>query len=76
MTENQIVSLTLLGVLPLESFNAAGRIDQLLFSSKERMTFRTDFEMNFGLRGPGAERFSARTFDHAIDVIRMNVGFH
>src|SRR5262245_36426812 len=69
-------SSTLFCVFPLEPFNAAGGIDEFLLSGKERMTLRTDFEMNFGLGGTGTECFSARTFDHGVDVIRMNVGFH
>jgi hypothetical protein len=77
ITENQKrLSLTLLGVLSLEPFNAAGGIHELLFPRKERMTLGTDFEMDFGLGGTGTECFSARTFDHGVDVIRMNAGFH
>jgi hypothetical protein len=43
--ENQLrlPRLRILFVLPLESFNSAGSIDQLLFASEERMAFRADF---------------------------------
>jgi hypothetical protein len=76
VTEDQGISLSLLGVLALEPFHPARGIDKLLLSSKERMALRTDFEMNFGLRRPRPECFSAGALDDGVDVIRMNVGFH
>src|SRR5262245_30191013 len=40
------------------------------------MTFRADFEVNFGLRRSRPERLPARAFDHGVDVIGMYVRFH
>jgi hypothetical protein len=40
---------TLLGVLSLESFDPAGRIDQLLFTGEKGVALGTDFQVNFGL---------------------------
>ena len=76
VSEVQGLSLVLLGVLPLESFNTTRGVYEFLLPGEERMTFRTDFQMDFGLGRASTERFSARAFDHRVDVIRMNVGLH
>src|SRR6185295_15122874 len=69
-------SLAFLGVLPLEPFNATGGVHQLLLTSKERMAFRTDFQVNLRLRRARFERFSARAPDDSVNVVGMDIGFH
>src|SRR5262245_25649424 len=72
------VNLALLSplVFSLESFHAAGCVDQFLFTGEEGVTFRTDFEMDLGLRRAGPESFSTSTSDDSIDVVRMDIWFH
>src|SRR5262245_55763718 len=63
-------------VLSLESFDAAGGIDQFLFAGKEGMAFRADFKMDFRLRRAGLKGFAACASDDRVDVVRMYVCFH
>src|SRR4030042_342652 len=53
--------LALDAVLPLETFDAAGCVDQLLLSRKERMASGADFQGNFLLSGTGFKLVPART---------------
>src|SRR5215813_4625140 len=66
----------LLVVLSLESFDTAGRIDEFLLASKERMAFRADFEVDFRFRRTGLKGFAAGAFHDRIDVVRMDICFH
>jgi hypothetical protein len=63
-------------VFSLESFDAAGGIDEFLLTGKERMALRTDFEVDLRLGGACTERLSAGAFNDGLDVFGMNVGLH
>jgi hypothetical protein len=60
----------------LESFDAAGRINELLFAREKGMTVGTDLQVNLGLRGSGTERLAACASDNRFDVFRMDTLFH
>src|SRR5215471_9521763 len=63
-------------VLSLESFDTAGRIDEFLLASKERMAFRADFKVDLWLGRAGLKGFAAGAFHDRIDVVRMDICFH
>jgi len=60
----------------LESFYAARGIDELLFAGEEGMALRTDFKMDFRLRGARLESFAARTSHDRVNVVGMYVCLH
>src|SRR5262245_1062223 len=70
------LALRSLLVLSLESFHAAGGIDQFLFAGKERVAFGADFEMDFRLRRSSPKRLPAGAADDGIDVARMYICLH
>ncbi len=59
-----------------EPFDSARRIYQLLFSSKKRMAFGTDFDMNIGLCGSNNKIVATGAFDDRFCIRRMNRSFH
>src|ERR1051326_6735740 len=69
-------NLLILGVLSVESFDAAGGVHEFLLAGKKWMTFRADFQVDFRLRGTGFERLAAGALDHSIDVFGMDIRFH
>jgi hypothetical protein len=67
----------LLLILLLELVDAAGGIDQLLLSGKERVAVRADFDADVVLVGGScAERMSARADHVHLIVGRVNSSFH
>jgi hypothetical protein len=68
--------LALQPVFLLEPLHPSGRIDQFLFTGKERMAPGADFDRNLLLDGFGADFIAAGAFDDRIDVLGMNVLFH
>ena len=60
----------------MESLHSAGGIDQLLFAGKERMAFRTDFEMDLRFGGSGLKRLAASALHNGFDVLGMDIRFH
>jgi hypothetical protein len=59
-----------------KTFDAAGRIHQLLFAGKKRMAFGANFHANVLFRGSNLHRGPAGTLDGCIEIIRMDVSFH
>lgn len=54
-----------IGVLLLETFYAAGGIDELMFAGKERMAVGTNFNgISLGTCGEGFDLIPARTGDN------------
>ena|SRR5258707_11155408 len=67
----------LLAIAPVESIDAAGRIDQLLLARKERVAGRTDFHVQLALTRRTRLKSLAAGAGHGYFVIlRMNSGFH
>jgi hypothetical protein len=60
----------------LESFDAAGRINQFLLAGEERMAFRADFEMDLRFRRPRFEGLAAGAPYDRVDVVGMYVCLH
>ena len=70
------MKLFVLLIASRKSFDAAGRIDKLLFSGEKRMTLRTDVNTDVLLGGPGVDRFAAGAGDCGDFVIWMQFRFH
>ena len=61
----------------VKAIHASGGIDQLLFSGKERMAGRTDFDVQVALfGGAGLERLAAGAGNGYLNVFRVNSWFH
>ena len=61
----------------VEAIDASCRIDQLLFSGKERVTRRTNFDVQVTfLGGASLERLATRAADRNLNVFWMNSWFH
>ena len=66
-----------LAVTLVEAIDASCGIDQLLFTRKERMASRTNFDVQVALAsGAGLERLAARAGDGNFNVFGMNSWFH
>jgi hypothetical protein len=65
-----------IGVFLLESLDATSAVNELLFAREERMTGRTDFQMNLFFRRARHERFAAGAFDRDKIVFGMTFLFH
>ena len=65
-----------LSVLALETFDAAGCVDQLLLAGEERMAFGAYVQVDLGLRRSSVEGLSAGAGDDGINVIRMDTVSH
>jgi hypothetical protein len=76
ITEDHGYPSTLLCVLSVKPFDAAGSVDQLLLAGEERVTFRTYFQVNLCFSRTGPECFTARALHHRINVVGVNVCFH
>jgi hypothetical protein len=59
-----------------ETFNPAGRVDQLLFTGKKGMALGADFNPNVLFRGTCLYHIPASALDGRLNIIRMNVRFH
>ena len=63
-------------VFSAKSFNAAGRIDEFLFSREKRVTFRADLNTDILFGGANLQDVATCTFDVCFRILRMNVRFH
>ncbi len=63
-------------VLFSEPFDAAGRIDQFLFTGKKRVAFGADLHAYVLFGRTHLDRVTAGTLDGCFVIIRMDVGFH
>jgi len=63
-------------IFSTESFNAPGRIDQLLFSRVERVTFRAYFHPDFLFGGTCGDLGATGPFNHRLVILVMNVVLH
>jgi hypothetical protein len=63
-------------VFPLETLDAARRVNQLLFAGEERVAVRADFHVNVFLRRTSRPRMTAGANDPAFHIFRMNSFFH
>ena len=60
----------------VEAFDAAGRVDHLLFAREERMALRANFNVVIAKRGTRFDDGTAGACDFRRFVIRMNTFFH
>ena len=61
----------------VKAIDAAGRVDQFLFTGEKWMTLGTNFDMKLLTeRRAGLERISARAGDAYFVIFRMNFLFH
>jgi hypothetical protein len=60
----------------LESFHAAGGIDQLLLPGEERMAGGADLRADFRLGGAGLEGVAAEAFHRHFVILGMDSFFH
>src|SRR6059058_5211807 len=61
----------------VKAIDAAGRVDQFLFTGKKRMTLGTDFDMKFLTeRRAGLKCITARAGDAYFVIFWMNFLFH
>ena len=66
-----------LAVTFVEAIYASGGIDELLFTGKERVAGRTDFDVQITFLGRARfECLSARATDGYFDVFGVNSRFH
>jgi hypothetical protein len=66
-----------LAVALVEAIHASRGINQLLFAGKERVTSRTNFDVQVALfGGTSVERFAASAGNSYIDVFWVNSWFH
>ena len=66
-----------LAVTLVKAIDASCGIDQLLFTRKEGVASRTDFDVQITLLGGASfERLAARTGDGYLNVFWMNSWFH
>ncbi len=70
------LSFGLTPVFAIETFDAAGGIDQLLFAGEERMTAGAYLKPDFRLCRPGLPGLAARTVYGGVHVFWMNVRLH
>ncbi|SPF32050.1 hypothetical protein SBDP1_1010009 [Syntrophobacter sp. SbD1] len=63
-------------IFSTESFNASGGIDQLLFSSIERVALGTYFHTYLLFGGPYRDFVAACAFDCCLVILGMNVLLH
>ena len=64
-------------VFPAEALHSAGRIEELLLASKERVASGADFQVDIALMsGPGGKRVPARAHDAYLVVSGMDFLFH
>jgi hypothetical protein len=63
-------------VLSAESFNAASRIDQLLFPGKKWVAFRANFDADILFGRANLQNIATGAFDACFRILRMNVRFH
>jgi hypothetical protein len=67
----------LLAIALVEAIDASGGIDQLLFSGKERVAGRANFDVQIALfGGAGLEGLAASAGNGDIDVFWVNSWFH
>lgn len=74
-TVNQL-SFGLAAVLAVESFDAAGGVNQLLFAGEKGMTTGTYLEPDLRLRRPRLPRFTACAVNIGGNVLWMNIRLH
>jgi hypothetical protein len=60
----------------MEAFNTSGRVNQLLFSRKERMAGRTEFQPDFLFGGASFKLVAAGAGNNNVMVFGMNSFFH
>ena len=66
-----------LAVTFIKAIHASSGVDQLLFSGKERMAGRTDFDVQVALfSGAGLERLATGAGNGYLNVFRVNSWFH
>jgi hypothetical protein len=66
-----------LAVTLIKAIHASRGVDQLLFSGKERMAGRTNFDVQIALfSGAGLERLAASAANSYLNVFRVNSWFH
>src|SRR5437667_87361 len=65
-----------LGVLSVESFDAAGGVHKFLLAGKEGMAFRADFQMDLRLGRSGLERLAASALHNGLDVPGVYIRLH
>src|SRR5207302_4136699 len=66
----------LLLVALAETLDAAGGVDELLFSREEGVTLAADLEPQLLLRGAGRPGLAARAVDEDLVQFGMDLGFH
>ena len=59
-----------------EAFDATGRVHQLLFAGKKRMTIGANFHADIGFGGSSLDNIAAGTFNLCCIVFWMNIWFH
>ena len=66
-----------LAIALVEAIDASGGIDQLLFTSKERVASRANFDVQIAfLSGAGLEGLAASAGNGYLDVFWVNSWFH
>lgn len=60
----------------LEPIHASAGINQLLPAGIERMTLRTDFNLQLAFYGAGIKRFAASAPDSTLAICRMDFLLH
>lgn len=70
------LSFGLAAVLAVESFDAAGGVNQLLFAGEKRMTTGTYLQPNLRLRRTGLPRLTACAVNGGGNVLWMNIRLH
>jgi hypothetical protein len=63
-------------VLAIEALDPAGRVNQPLRASVERMAIRADFDVQLVDRRARLKRVAACAGNHAAMIFRMDSGFH
>lgn len=70
------LSFGLATVLAVESFDAAGRVNQLLLAGEKRMTTGTDLQPDFRLRRTRLPRLTACAVNGGGNIFWMNIRLH
>jgi hypothetical protein len=60
----------------LEAFNAAGSVNQFLFTGKKRMAGGADLGVDFAFGGTGQKRVAAQTLYGYFGIHGVNAFFH
>lgn len=66
----------LAAVLPIESFDSTGCVDQFLLSGEEGVAVGTYFKPDLGLGRPRLPGFATRAVDGGVHIFGMNIGLH